>query len=169
MAATTPKHTDAAHAPFKLQRQRTACAAAFPKIEYGITLAATTPPSAPSIGFAASVGFLVDHPMGTAQSMPDLQRLALAHSHQNGPDVWCTRDWCLPVNRILLTGSPPSKAAYICLERRSLATCRLSVTRRRLAGNWLLRSAVQSIVCDIVKSYERGRLSNLRWAGGAQL
>ena len=34
MAATTPKHLNPAHAPFKLQRQRTACAAAFPQIKY---------------------------------------------------------------------------------------------------------------------------------------
>jgi hypothetical protein len=83
VAATTPKHLDAAHAPFKLQRQRTACAAALPKIEYGITLAATTPPSGPSIGFASAVRFLVDHPRDTAQSMPCLQRPTLALSHQN--------------------------------------------------------------------------------------
>jgi hypothetical protein len=83
VAATTPKHLDAAHAPFKLQRQRAACAAAFPQIEYGITLAATTTSSAPSIGFASAVWFLVDHPKGTAQTMPCLERPTLALSHQN--------------------------------------------------------------------------------------
>jgi hypothetical protein len=83
MAATTPKHLDPAHAAFKLQRQRTACSAAFPQIEYGITLAATTTSSGPSIGFASAVGFLVDHPRDTAQSVPCLQRPTLALSHQN--------------------------------------------------------------------------------------